>query len=478
MRRIIMSPRRNNRRTHERKRERRRPSAEPAAPSAHLHCRPVPGGGSPQAPHLCRNRRLLRQARISGAGGARRRRHRDRARRRPDAACRLAYALGGVAARRVHRRGDGDGAPLLAGRACAIWEPAQSLPQEQRHHRRAHLRRDLRSRPHGARQVLKERLAKTLEHIVFLERGSIEASVRRPSFEHTWIEHDRVAPGELAALLREATIAIVNKTPVPGNILGQLGRLRLVAVAATGTDNVDVAACRARGIVVSNIRNYAVHTVPEHSFALILALRRSVLAYRDSVRRGRWQEAGQFCFFDHPIRDLAGSTLGIIGEGAIGGSVADLGRAFGMRTLFAAHKGSTGMGPLYTPFDEVLEQSDVITLHCPLTPATRNVIAAAEFAKMKRKPLLINTARGGLVDEGALAAALRSGQIAGAGFDVATVEPPGPDHPLMRLLDLPNFILTPHTAWASAQAIQGLADQLIDNVEAFQAGRPANVVTP
>jgi glycerate dehydrogenase len=318
------------------------------------------------------------------------------------------------------------------------------------------------------------------EHIVFLDRETIspETALRRPGFPHRWTEFQRTSPEEVIERCADATIVILNKVRLPGAAIERLPRLKLVAVAATGTDVVDVKACAARGIVVSNIRNYAVHTVPEHTFALILALRRSLVAYRDSVRRGRWQEAGQFCFFDHPIRDLAGSTLGIIGEGAIGGSVADLGRAFGMRTLFAAHKGSTGMGPLYTPFDEVLERSDVITLHCPLTPATRNVIAAAEFAKMTRRPLLINTARGGLVDEEALGAALRSGQIAGAGFDVATVEPPGPDHPLMRLLDLPNFILTPHTAWASAQAVQGLADQLIDNVEAFQAGRPRNVVEP
>src|SRR4051794_8927071 len=131
-------------------------------------------------------------------------------------------------------------------------------------------------------------------------------------------------------------------------------RLKLVAVAATGTDPVDVKACAERGIVVSNIRNYAVNTVPEHTFALILALRRSIVPYRDSVRAGAWQKAGQFCFFDHPIRGLAGSTLGIVGEGAIGQAVAAIGRAFGMRTLFSAHKGSTGMGPLYTPFEEVL----------------------------------------------------------------------------------------------------------------------------
>jgi glycerate dehydrogenase len=317
------------------------------------------------------------------------------------------------------------------------------------------------------------------ESIVFLDRETIspETVLRKPLFPHRWTEHQRSTPDEVVERCREATIVIVNKVKLPGVAIAQMPRLKLVAIAATGTDPVDVKACAERGIVVSNIRNYAINTVPEHTFALILALRRSIIPYRDSVRDGAWQRAAQFCFFDHPIRGLAGSTLGIIGEGAIGQAVAALGKAFGMRTLFAAHKGVSGLGPLYTPFEEVLETSDVITLHSPLMPSTRNMIAAPEFARMKRRPLLINTARGGLVNEEDLGAALRSGQIAGAGFDVATVEPPPADHPLMRLLDLPNFILTPHVAWASAEAIQGLADQLIDNIEAFHAGRPANVVT-
>ena len=218
--------------------------------------------------------------------------------------------------------------------------------------------------------------------------------------------------------------------------------------------------------------------MPEHTFALLLALRRSILPYRQSVARGRWREAAQFCYFDYPIRDLAGSTLGVIGDGVLGKSVAKLGEAFGMRVLFSDYKGTTGMGPLYTPFQEVLRVSDVITLHTPLMPSTRNLIGPAEFAAMERRPLLINTARGGLVDEAALVEALRSGQIAGAGFDVVTIEPPPDDHPLVELLELPNFIVTPHVAWASQEAIQGLADQLIDNVEAFWAGTPRNVVVP
>lgn len=174
---------------------------------------------------------------------------------------------------------------------------------------------------------------------------------------------------------------------------------------------------------------------------------------------------------------MAGSRLGIIGEGVLGQRVAEIGRALGMHPMFAAHKGKTGLGPLYTPWQEVLETSDVITLHAPLSDATRNVIAMPEFRAMKRRPLLINTARGGLVDEAALATALREGLIAGAGFDVLTREPPTPDNPLPGLLDLPNFILTPHVAWASDEAMQMLSDQLIDNIEAWARGTPRNVVT-
>jgi glycerate dehydrogenase len=314
--------------------------------------------------------------------------------------------------------------------------------------------------------------------VVFLDRASLSPQTRvRPlAFPHTLTVHERTSADEVAARIADADIVITNKAPVRAAAIAGAPNLKLVAVAATGTDVVDIAACAQRGITVSNIRNYAINTVPEHTFALILALRRSILAYRESVRAGRWQEAAQFCYFDYPIRDLAGSTLGLIGDGVLGRAVADIGRAFGMRVLFSTYKGTTGMGPLYTPFEEVLRTSDVISLHSPLMPSTRNMIAAPEFALMERRPLLINTARGGLVDEAALVDALRSGRIAGAGFDVVTTEPPPADHPLMKLLELPNFILTPHVAWASDEAVQGLTDQLVDNVEAFVAGAPRNVV--
>jgi glycerate dehydrogenase len=314
--------------------------------------------------------------------------------------------------------------------------------------------------------------------VVFLDRDTMPAdiSLRPFAFPHELTEFGATNPDQVAERIADADIVITNKSPVRLAELTSAPALRLIAIAATGSDVVDIKACAERGVSVCNIRGYAVNTVPEHTFALILALRRSLTAYRDSVRAGRWAETGQFCYFDHPINDLSGATLGIIGDGALGRAVADIGRAFGMRTLFSSYKGVSGMGPLYTPFEDVIRQSDVITLHAPLMPQTRNMIAASEFALMERKPLIINTARGGLVDEVALGQALRSGQIAGAGFDVATVEPPSADHPLMQLVGLPNFILTPHVAWASREAVQSLADQLVDNIEGFWNGTPRNIV--
>lgn len=315
-------------------------------------------------------------------------------------------------------------------------------------------------------------------NIVFLDRDTISPRtvLRAPRFPHTWHEFPRTDATQVIDRLANAEVVIVNKVKLTAEVLAQAPRLRLVAVAATGTDNVDLAACKARGITVCNVRNYAVHTVPEHTFALIFALRRSVCAYHDAVRAGRWQAARQFCFFDFPIRDLAGSTLGVIGDGVLGQAVATIGRALGMRVLMSAHKGRTGQGRLYTPFDAVLRQADILTLHCPLNAQSRHMIGAAEFEQMEQHPLLINTGRGGLVDEAAVGPALDAGHIAGAAFDVTSVEPPPADHPFMALMERPNFLLTPHVAWASEEAIQALADQLIDNIEAFVSGQPVNVV--
>ncbi len=315
-----------------------------------------------------------------------------------------------------------------------------------------------------------------MEHLVFLDRSTLQATVRRPAFDHTWAEYATTSADQTQPRLREATIALTNKAPLRAETLAQLPKLKLIAVAATGHDIVDVAACRELGIAVCNIRNYAVHTVPEHVFALILALRRSLFAYRSDVEHGRWQQCEQFCFFDHPIGDLHGSTMGIVGGGALGQGTAALARAFGMRVLFAEITPGAPARAERTPLDQVLAESDVISLHCPLVPATRNLIGPAQLRQMKRNAVLINTARGGLVDESALATALTEGWIAGAGFDVLSTEPPTRGNPLLDLR-LPNFILTPHVAWASKGAMQGLADQLIDNVELFVQGSPQNLVT-
>jgi glycerate dehydrogenase len=315
-----------------------------------------------------------------------------------------------------------------------------------------------------------------IQRAVFLDRASLKAKVRKPAGVTDYVEYEKTAVGEIVPRLDGATVAIVNKVPMRAPTLEQLPDLKMIAVAATGYDVVDVPYCKQHGIAVANIRNYAVHTVPEHAFAMILALRRSLLAYRHDVENGVWNRSEQFCFFTHPIGDLHGATLGIIGEGAIGQATAAIGRAFGMRVLFADHAPPKMDGVVFTPHETVLAESDVISLHCPLTPATRNLIDLAAFRKMKRNALLINTARGGLVDEAALIQALDEGLIAGAGFDVLTVEPPRDGHPLLDVRRS-NFILTPHVAWASDGAMQFLADQLIDNIDRWAAGNPQNLVT-
>lgn len=313
------------------------------------------------------------------------------------------------------------------------------------------------------------------ERIVFLDRGSIQANLRRPDFAHEWRDHDNTPATEVTARLREATIAVSNKVPIRRETLAQLPQLKLIAVCATGTNNIDLEYCREKNIPVCNIRHYAMHTVPEHVFTLMLALRRNILAYHRDVRAGAWQKAEQFCLMNHPIGDLHGTTLGVIGHGELGAAVASIAKAFGMRVLVAERQGSTQTKPGRTPFAAVLRESDVITLHTPLTPETQNLIGAAELAQMKPDALLINTARGGLVDEAALAEALKNRRIGGAAFDVLTEEPPKHGNPLLDL-DLPNLIVTPHNAWASRDAMQIMADQLIDNIESFVRGNLKNRV--
>jgi glycerate dehydrogenase len=314
-----------------------------------------------------------------------------------------------------------------------------------------------------------------MENIVFLEKDSIRANMRQPSFPHTWTEYEQTAPEEMFDRLKDATIAITNKVKLPGELLARLPKLRLIAEAATGTDNVDLAWCREHRLPVTNIRGYAADTVPEHAFMLLLALRRQLPAYRADVAAGKWQQSSMFCYFGQPIRDLRGSTLGIFGRGSLGQGTARLAEAFGMRVLWGEHKGATSVRAGYASFATVLAEADAISLHCPLNDQTRGMIGAAELQAMKPDAVLINTARGGLVDEAALLRGLKESWIAGAGFDVLTKEPPKEGNPLLDV-DLPNLIVTPHVAWSSDKAMQALADQLIDNMEAFVRGEERNRV--
>lgn len=316
---------------------------------------------------------------------------------------------------------------------------------------------------------------KTREVVVFLERNTFNVSFRKPAFDHEWIEFGETEPDEVVDRLAQATIAICNKVGLRAEALAQLPNLRLIAVAATGVDNVDLAFCRSHDIAVCNTRGYAVNSLPEHALMLMLALRRNLVAYGNDVKNGRWHEARQFCLLDHPIADLKGSTLGIVGFGTLGKSMAQLGRAIGMDVIVAERKNATKVREGRVAFEELLQRSDVISLHCPLTEETKNLIGASELGKMKPDAILINSARGGLIDEHALLTALREGWIAGAGIDVLRKEPPREGNPLLDV-NLPNLIVTPHNAWASRQAMQTLADQLIDNLEAFVRGEPRNLV--
>ena len=315
-----------------------------------------------------------------------------------------------------------------------------------------------------------------MERIVFLERNTIQARFRPPTFRHEWIEYPESRPDQVAERVSEATIVISNKLSLGEPQLQDAPRVKLIAIAATGSDCVDLNYCRSRGIAVCNVRGYAVNTVPEHVLMLILALRRNVMAYRADVQRGLWKQSKQFCLLTHELHDIRDSTLGIIGLGSIGRSMARLGESVGMRVLIAERRDTVKIRDGRTSFAETLRDSDVLSLHCPLTDETRNLIGAGELRMMKQNALLINTARGALIDDAALIEALQMRVIAGAGIDVLREEPPYNGSPLLDLT-LPNLIITPHVAWASNEAVQILADQVIENIEGFVAGRPQNLLT-
>ncbi len=277
---------------------------------------------------------------------------------------------------------------------------------------------------------------------------------------------------EIPARIADCEIAIVNKAALTAAMIADARDLRLIVLSATGTDNVDTVAAQRRGIAVANSREYCTASVVQQVFALVLGLTQNLIAYDRLTRAGEWARSRSFALFDYPIRELSGRTLGIVGFGALGRSVAEVGRCFGMRVCVSARPQARAQDVPEgrVPFAAVLAEADVLTLHCPLNDETHHMIGAAELARMKQDALLINTARGGLIDGAALAAALRAGRLGGAGIDVLPVEPPGDDEPLLAA-DIPNLIVTPHIAWAALEARQRALNQIVENIAAFLDGR-------
>lgn len=283
--------------------------------------------------------------------------------------------------------------------------------------------------------------------------------------------HDRTAPGDIVARALGAEIVLTNKCPLRAATIAQLPALRYIGVTATGFNVVDAAAARARGIPVCNVPDYGTRAVAQHTFALILELTNAAGHHARTVREGRWVASADWCYWDRPLVELDGRTLGIVGWGRIGRAVAELGRAFGMKILAASRRETPGAEQV--SLDELFRRSDVVSLHCPLTPDTAGLVNAARLALMRRSAFLINTSRGPLIVDADLAAALESGRLAGAAVDVLSAEPPAAGNPLLAAK---NCLITPHNAWAAGAARARLLETSVANVRAFLDGRPTNVV--
>ena len=313
---------------------------------------------------------------------------------------------------------------------------------------------------------------------IFLDLDSLAAGDLDLSALHQalpeWQFHAATSPGQVRARLADASVVVVNKVVLDAATLQAAPNLKLVCIIATGTNNVDLEAAARLGIVVSNVTAYATDSVAQHVMMLILAHHTRLLDYRAAIRRGDWSRSEQFCLLDYPVRELRGMTLGIVGHGELGRGVESLARAFGMQVLIAQRPGGEPR-PGRIPLDDLLPQVDVLSLHVPLTADTERLINADRLARMQPHALLVNTARGAVVDNPALAEALRAGVIGGAALDVLDVEPPPADHPLLAA-DIPNLILTPHTAWAGRGARQNVVDQTVANIQGFLAGEPRNRV--
>ena len=317
--------------------------------------------------------------------------------------------------------------------------------------------------------------------IVFLDASTFgDVSLKRFSESWNCAVHRVTAPAEAAERVCGRDVIVLNKVVIDEALLDSAAAkdLKMIAIAATGTDNVDLEAARARGIRVCNVPGYAAQSVAQFTVALILELATRVGGYGELVRAGAWEKSPIYTLLEFPSFELAGKSLGIVGYGNIGRRVAEMARGFGLETLIAARPGSEGPGPQgRLPLDEVLKRSDIVSLHCPLTPQTRNLVDSRALALMKPGALLINAARGGLVDAEALIQALREKRLAGAAVDVLTQEPPPPDHPLIKAAkELDNLLVTPHCAWSAREARQRLMDEVLENILAFTRGQDRNRV--
>jgi len=313
---------------------------------------------------------------------------------------------------------------------------------------------------------------------VFLDLASLaEADLELAALSATlpeWRMYPATSPGQRLERIADAGVVVTNKVVLDAAVLGSAPNLKLVCITATGTNNVDLEAAARLGIAVSNVTAYATDSVAQHVMAVMLAHHTRLLEYNAAVRNGDWSRSPQFCLLDYPVRELNGMTLGIVGYGELGRGVERLARAFGMRVLIAQRPGGepqTGRVEL----DQLLRRADLVSLHVPLAANTQNLIDARRLALMKPHALLVNTARGAVVDNRALAQALREGVIGGAAMDVLDAEPPPLDHPLLAD-DIPNLILTPHTAWAGQGARQNVVDQTVANIQGFLDGKPRNRV--
>ncbi len=307
-----------------------------------------------------------------------------------------------------------------------------------------------------------------------LDLGDLDLGELRDSFGEL-VLHDSTSPDQVIERLKGAQVAISNKIMIDADTFAACPELKLVLVTATGTNNVDLAAAREHGVTVCNCQGYGTPSVAQHTLLLLLALATRLPDYQKAVQQGLWQKSSQFCLLDFPIVELEGKTLGLLGHGELGSAVARLAEAFGMRVLLGQIPGRPARADRL-PLEQLLPQIDALTLHCPLNEHTRNMIGARELQLLKPQALVVNTARGGLIDEQALADALRNGHLGGAASDVLSVEPPVSGNPLLAD-DIPRLIITPHSAWGAREARQRIVSQLIENTRAFFAGAPKRVVS-